>query len=82
MRKWEKQACYILFLFLASCTASRPAIDNSAIINKHPKPIKVFGVGNWKPGYSVLTLVDANSNYFVIIAKTNDTLHKGVTYLP
>jgi hypothetical protein len=67
---------------LAGCTASRPVIDNSQIMSQHPKPIKVFGVGNWKPGYSVLTLVDANSNYFVIIAKANDTLHKGVTYLP
>jgi hypothetical protein len=72
----------IFFLFFFnSCTASRPVIDNSQIIAKHPKPIKVFGVGNWKPGYSVLTLTDANSTYFVIIARVNDTLRKGVTYI-
>lgn len=70
----------VLYLF-AACTASKPIIDNSLTIAKHPKPIKVFGVGNWKPGYSVLTLVDANSTYFVIIAKANDTLRKGATYM-
>ncbi|PAW95180.1 hypothetical protein CKK33_17410 [Mucilaginibacter sp. MD40] len=76
-----KRSRILLLLFLFSCTASKPVIDNLQIIAKHPKPIKVFGIGNWKPGYSVLTLIDANNQYFVITTKQNDTLKRGAIYI-
>lgn len=76
-----KRSRILLLLFLFSCTASKPLIDNSQILTKHPKPIRVFGIGNWKPGYSVLTLIDANNQYFVITTKQNDTLKRGAIYI-
>lgn len=76
-----KRSRILLLLFLFSCTASKPLIDNSKILTKHPKPIRVFGIGNWKPGYSVLTLIDANNQYFVITTKQNDTLKRGAIYI-
>ncbi|SDF81671.1 hypothetical protein SAMN05216464_13510 [Mucilaginibacter pineti] len=76
-----KKTGLILLLFLCSCSVSKPVIDNSLIIARHPKPIKVFGIGNWKPGYSVLTLIDADNQYFVITTKQIDTLKKGAIYI-
>ena len=75
-----KKFCLITAICLFGCKSSRPLVSDAAVLNQHPKPIKIFGIGNWKPGYSVLTLVDASNNYFIIITKANDTLRKEAIY--
>lgn len=62
------------------CSATKPVIDNSAQFNTHPKPYKVFSIGYWQPGYSVLTLTDAQNAYFTIKILKNDSLKIGGVY--
>lgn len=77
-----KQIYVIVIITLVSCSSAKPIVTDASVFQNHPKPIKVFGIGNWKPGYSVYTLIDANSSYFVVITRTNDTLHKEAIYNP
>lgn len=77
-----KKLCLVFLIILSGCSSSKPVVTDITVFQHHPKPYKIFGVGNWKPGYSVYTLIDANSDYFVIIAKSNAVLHKGDIYNP
>lgn len=77
-----KKFYLIAAICLSGCASTKPVITDATVFQNHPKPYKVFGIGIWKPGYSVYTLIDGNSNYFVIIAKANDTLRKGSIYNP
>lgn len=72
-------------LFAASlcsfgCSSTKPVIDNSAQFSGHPKPYKVFSIGYWQPGYTIITLTDAQNIYFTIKAPKNDTLKVGDIY--
>ena len=72
----------MLHLFFISCTASKPIINNDQIFSSYQPPYKVFGIGYWKPGYSVLTLTDASHRYFVIKTVNVDSLKIGNEYRP
>jgi hypothetical protein len=62
--------------------STRPAIDNSIALKDHQKPYKIFSIGYWKPGYSIITLRDARQEYFTIKTPKNDSLKVGDIYYP
>lgn len=72
----------ILILFLFSCSANKFVVDNDQILKDHKAPYTVFGVGLWKPGYSVLTLTDATHGYFTIKTLNIDSIKIGSEYRP
>jgi len=72
-----KRIVLFFCFFLFSCSSPKSIIIDPVIFQSHPKPIKIFGIGYWKPGYMVLTLTDANKEYFVIITQRNDSLKVG-----
>ncbi|SDT56099.1 hypothetical protein SAMN05216490_4049 [Mucilaginibacter mallensis] len=65
--------CFILF----SCSTHKPLINNTEILQNHPKPVRIFGIGYWPPDYIILTLVDAKNEYFVIKTNRRDGLKVG-----
>ena len=76
-----KKTGSIVLLFLFACSASKPVIDNSVVLQSHQRPIKIFGVGYWNADYMILTLVDARSSYFTIKTMRNDKIKIGDIYL-
>jgi hypothetical protein len=73
----------IFILLFLSCTAPRQMVEsNPADFNKHPRPYHIFYVGIWNSSYSVLTLVDADNDYFTARVPYNSALKKGDTYTP
>lgn len=77
-----KKLCLIIVIGVFGCSSSKPLIIDPSVFKDHPKPYKIFGIGKWKPGYSVLTLVDAKSSYFTVITKNNEAFSKGAIYSP
>ena len=75
-----KRICVILLCFLYGCSAAKPIVTDSAVLRSHPKPIKIYGIGDWTPGYVVITLIDTKNQYFTIITQKNDRLHIGSIY--
>lgn len=71
---------FICFLPL-SCSTQKPVVTDPAVIQAHPKPLKIFGIGFWKPGYMILTLIDANKEYFVITTQRDDNLRVGTLFV-
>jgi hypothetical protein len=71
-----------LNIAVVGCSTSRPVIINSEILKSHQAPYKVFGLGNWSQGYSIITLTDANNQYFTIKAINVDLLKVGDEYKP
>lgn len=65
---------------LFSCAVNKPVIDNSVQFNDHLRPYRIYSIGNWQPGYSVITLIDAKNDYFTIKAIKNDSLKIGDSY--
>lgn len=72
----------MLIPFLFSCSANRSVVDNDQILKKHQAPYTVFGIGYWRPGYSILTLTDASHDYFIIKTLSVDSLKVGSEYRP
>lgn len=72
----------MLHIFLFSCSTTKPAIDNTLVLKDYQSPYKVFSVGYWRPGYSIITLTDASQNYFVIRTLNVDSLKVGAEYNP
>jgi len=68
-----------VFVLMAGCASQRREIDDLELL-RHTTPIKIFGVGYWRKGFTVLTLVDANKQYFTIIRQSNDSLKIGLVY--
>lgn len=62
------------------CATSKPAIDNSEQFSNHLQPYRIFSIGYWQHGYSVITLIDARHDYFIIKAIRNDSLKIGDNY--
>jgi hypothetical protein len=77
-----KRTVLIFCLFFFGCSTTKTVVTEKSVINQHPQPIKVFGIGYWTPGYTILTLVDADKTYFTIKAKRNDLLKVGDVYRP
>lgn len=75
----KKTGFFVLLLF-SSCSASKLVIDNTMILQSHPKPIKIFSIGYWNKDNMILTLTDAQNNYFTIKAMRNDNLKVGNIY--
>lgn len=74
---------FVIFIpFFFSCSTNKAIVDNDQILKNHPAPYTVFGIGYWKPGYSVLTLTDAGHDYFVIKTLSIDSLKIGNEYRP
>lgn len=72
----------ILQLFLLSCTATKPVIDNHLVFKNHQSPFKVFGIGYSGPGYYILTLTDADNKYIIIKTRQNNLVKVGDIYNP
>jgi len=77
-----KKAVLLIYILNAGCSAAKPDVNNAAALQGHPKPIKIFGIGYGKPGYTVLTLVDANKEYFTITTKQDENLKVGGQFDP
>lgn len=74
---------FIAPVLLFSCTASKPVvIDNASLFKAHQPPYKIFSIGNWQKGYSIVTLTDATHDYFTIKTVQNNTMKIGETYDP
>ncbi len=67
-------ACFL------NCTVSKPVIDNSEQFSNHLQPYRIFSIGYWQHGYSVITLIDARHDYFTIKTIRNDSLKIGDNY--
>ena len=76
MKKWLP----FLIIIFCGCASQKQAIDNTAVLNSHPSPIKIFGIGYYGRHYVVLTLTDAGHNYFYIRTLRNDSLKTGDVY--
>ncbi|MES2277715.1 MAG: hypothetical protein V4592_16940 [Bacteroidota bacterium] len=72
----------VLPVVLFGCVATKTVTDNSAQLKEHTRPYKVFSIGIWQPGYSIITLTDANHEYFIIKTVSNESLKIGDTYQP
>jgi len=77
-----KRILIFVALFGCACQTPKKVIDNQQLLNSHPKPLKIFGIGNWDSQHAILTLTDGNGSYFVIQAPLNDSLKIGNTYSP
>lgn len=77
-----KKLSLLLVFLLTSCATPKQLINNEAEFKKHPQPYHIFTIGNWQGEYIVLTLVDANKNYFIIKAIKNNSLKAGSVYIP
>jgi len=72
---------FLLLLPLVwSCTASRQVVNNTAALQGHQQPLKVFSIGYWNNRSRVLTLTDATGDYFTIRDVKNDSLKVGDVY--
>ena len=72
----------VLQLLHLSCTSTRPVIDNSAALKDYQAPFRIFGIGYAEPGYSILTLTDANNKYIVVKERQKNTFKVGEIYTP
>ncbi|GAB3904435.1 hypothetical protein [Mucilaginibacter boryungensis] len=81
MKKVLLMLTAITMLF-ESCAVNKPITDDAAILNIHQQPYIVFGIGNWRPGYSILTLTDASHQYFTLKTVDNPSLKIGDVYQP
>lgn len=73
---------YLLFVLplLCGCAASKPVYNNSAVLQNHQQPLKVFSIGYWNNDSRVVTLTDAKGTYFTIRDVKNDSLKIGDVY--
>jgi len=79
----KKLLMVIPWLVLTCCTTVREQqTPDTAIIQKHTQPFKIFGTGRWNEDYTILTLVDAKNIYFTVTVKRNDSLKVGAIYNP
>ncbi len=67
---------------MLSCASQKPLIDNTALLKAHPQPYKIFGIGDWGPGYCIVTLYDADNQYFSITVPKKEALKIGDIYVP
>jgi len=81
MKKVLFMLASIAMLF-ASCAVNKPIANNVNEFNTHQQPFKIFSIGNWRPGYSILTLTDASHQYFTVKVPDNPSLKIGDTYNP
>ena len=70
MRRLLLFLCFLPF----GCSTQKSVVTDSSVIQAHSKPVKIFGIGYWRPGYMILTLLDAKNEYFTITAKRDDSL--------
>jgi hypothetical protein len=56
-----------------------PSDGREHVLDRHgssQQPVQgPYGIGDWTPGYVVITLIDAKNQYFTIIAQKKDGLH-------
>lgn len=71
----------IAMLFFG-CAVNKPIANDADELKAHPQPFKIFGIGNWSPGYSILTLTDSSHQYFTIKAPDDPNLKLGDIYRP
>ena len=64
------------------CAVNKPIVTDMNELREHQQPFKVFGIGNWRPGYSILTLTDAGHQYFTVKAPDDPNLKIGDIYQP
>ena len=76
-----KRSAILILLFIYSCSASKPILNDPDVGRNHPKPVRIFSVGYWNKDYMILTLTDAKNGYFVIKTQRNDSLKVGKIYL-
>ncbi len=76
MRRLLLFLCFLPF----GCSTQKSIATDPSVIQAHSQPVKIFGIGYWRPGYMILTLLDAKKEYFTIIIKRNDSLKKNDIY--
>jgi hypothetical protein len=76
MRRIILIACFLPL----GCATRQEVVTDPSVFQSHPKPYKIFGIGYWSPGYMILTLIDANNQYFTIKANRDDKLKVGALY--
>jgi hypothetical protein len=77
----KKIPCFFSLLFL-SCAVQKQPVNYIQVYSKHIEPYHVFSVGNWTDGYFILTLTDANNEYFNIVTNSPVAPKRGDVYKP
>jgi hypothetical protein len=72
----------VIAMLFWGCGINKPIVTNNTELNNYKQPFKVFGIGNWRPGYSILTLTDASQQYFTIKTPETTSLKIGDVYQP
>lgn len=72
----------LLFLLSACAASKKAAVNNDAVFKQHTSPVKIFGIGRYNPNQVILTLIDANNQYFVIEEPFREDLKVGAIYTP
>jgi hypothetical protein len=76
-----KKALAILCILLYSCSSTKNIKSEDVdVLEQHPKPFTIFGVGSYSHNYMILTLIDAKGEYFTVKVPANTSLKKGLTY--
>jgi len=76
-----KKALALLCILLYSCSSTKNIKSEDVdVLEQHPKPLTIFGVGSYSHNYMILTLVDAKGEYFNVKVPTDTSFKKGLTY--
>jgi hypothetical protein len=76
-----KRTLLFMWLVVTACASIKKPVDTD-VLTKHRQPYKIFGIGQWKTGYNILTLTDSVNQYFVVRVPTNAALKVGNLYCP
>jgi hypothetical protein len=78
-----KKLPLIFIIFFLSCSAPKQVVViTNNDFSKYQQPYHVFAIGQWSSGYVVLTLADAQNDYFTIKTAYNSSIKKGDVYNP
>lgn len=75
-----KKVIPFLLILLPACSTTRNAPNNSQILAEHVPPLKIFGVGHYSSNSIILTLIDANNQYFTVEAPVDTNYKIGKAY--
>jgi len=78
----KKLLWVICFLLTGCAVPARLDVTDPALIRAHPQPVTIFGIGYWGKDRMVLTLTDAQHQYFIVKVPRNDQLRTGTSYTP
>lgn len=76
-----KKTLPFLFLSLSACSSTKSIpVNNDKILQAHSKPVTIFGIGNYRQNSIILTLVDAQNQYFTLEAPKTGNFKVGNVY--